>query len=148
MRVYPHAWTIRLRSLSPRVVVSSRRRSDLHGSAFQERKRPRSTERMQTDFEPFVDVRFGQAVETDFASRELGQLLWLQRRNDEPVRNVDAKLITAQPPGRMARESCDKTKLHPRVGNYFLELAPGHAAVNQSVAIPYCIYSRGDRRHL
>ena len=54
-------------------------------------------------FEPFVDVRFGQAVEVEFAGRELGQLLWLQRWNDEPVRDVDAKLVTAQPPRCMTR---------------------------------------------
>ena len=45
-------------------------------------------------FELVDDVGFGQTVKAEFASRELGQLLWLQRWNDEPIRNIDAELIT------------------------------------------------------
>ena len=53
----------------------------------------------------------GQGVQCQAAVGELRQFVGAQTRNDEPVRNVDAELVPAESPRRVAGETGGQPQL-------------------------------------
>ena len=64
--------------------------------------------------------------------------------NDEPVGDVDAELVAAQAPGRVARQAGGGQAELPPLAEGVLKAAPRHAAVDESFAFPHRVDADGD----
>ena len=77
------AWEISAKTCSARRRLRIRAAALFKGIGFSTRRNE-----CKLIFKPLVDVSFRQVVEIEFAGRKFRQLLWFQRRNDQPVRDI------------------------------------------------------------